>query len=79
MGLILFGDALFWGLTLGFFGKVLLGATVINVHAHIIRERKIDMDVLKEMKRERVFGITAVLLIVIGYTLELSYFNYLPF
>jgi hypothetical protein len=79
MGFELFGDALFWGLTLGFFGKVILGATVINVHAHIIKERKIDMDVLKEMKRERVFGIIAVLLITAGYTLELSYFNYLPF
>ena len=79
MGVALFTDTLFWGLTLGFFGKVILGATVINVHAHIIKERKIDMDVLREMKRERFLGITAVFLIIIGYVLELSYFNYLSF
>ncbi len=79
MGIDLFSDALFWGLTLSFFGKVILGATVINVHAHIIKERRIDMDVLKEMKRERALGIFAVFLILLGYFLELSYFNYLPF
>ena len=79
MGLDLLTDTLFWALTLGFFGKILLGATVINVHAHIIKERKIDQDVLKEMHRERKLGILAVLLILAGYILELIYFNYLFF
>jgi len=79
MGLDLLTDTLFLGLTLGVFGKVLLGVTVINVHAHIVHERKIDMDVLKEMRRERKLGILAVILILAGYVMELSYFSYLPF
>ena len=78
MGFLIFTDLLFSGLTLSFAGKVLLGATVINVHAHIIKEHKIDGDVIKEMRRERKLGIFAVILIVAGYILELSHFNYLP-
>lgn len=79
MGLDLLTDALFLGLTLGVLGKVLLGVTVISVHSHIVHERKIDMDVLKEMRRERKLGILAVMLIIAGYTMELFYFNYLSF
>lgn len=79
MGFDLFTEALFWGLTLSFVGKVLLGVTVINVHAHIIKEHRIDMDVLKEMKRERKLGVVAVFLIMVGYLLEISHFGYLPF
>ena len=79
MGIDLFTDALFWGLTLGFLGKIILGATVINVHAHIIKERRIDQDVVDEMHRERRFGIVAVVLILVGYILEMQSFGYMPF
>ena len=79
MGLEFLTDTLFLGITFGVIGKVLLGVTVISVHAHIVQERKIDAGVLKEMRRERKLGIAAVLLIIAGYILELSYFNFLPF
>ncbi|MCH7756774.1 hypothetical protein IIC45_01685 [Patescibacteria group bacterium] len=72
-------DLLFWGITFGFVGKVLLGITVIRVHARIVKEQHIDEAVLKEMKSERLLAIGAVILIIIGYLFEITYFEYLPF
>lgn len=71
-------DLLFWGITLGFLGKVLLGITVIRVHGRIIREHHIDEIVLKEMRSEKLLAIAAIMLIVIGYFLEITYFEFLP-
>jgi len=77
MSLPILTDLLFLSLTFGYAGKALLGVTVINVHAHIIREHKIDVDVLTYMRKERVYGITGVLFITIGYVLELVFHGYL--
>ena len=71
-------DILFLGLTIGIIGKVLLGVSVINVHAHIIKEHHIDGEVIWAMKRERWIAIFGVMLIVTGYFLELSFYGYLP-
>ena len=54
MGLAIFADILFWSLTFTFVGKVLLGVTVINVHAHIIREHKIDQIAVVDDERRPV-------------------------
>ena len=72
-------NLLFWGLSIGVLGKVLLGITVINVHSHIVKEHRIDMDVLTAMKKEKVFAVTGVFLMVLGYILEVTHFGYLPF
>lgn len=58
------------GLTLDTLGKVLLGVTVLMVHGHVSKEHKIDADVLRAMKREKVLGILAILLVVAGYILQ---------
>ena len=73
----IFTEFLFLGLTLGFLGKILLGITVIRVHSHIVSERRIDLSVLKHMKRERVLGILGVIFMVIGYIFELLHHGYL--
>jgi len=70
---------LFWGLTLGILGKLLLGTTVIMVHTKITREKRIDGLVLMEMKREQMFAIFGIILMITGYILELAYFGFLPF
>lgn len=77
MGLQIFADLLFLSLTFSYAGKALLGITVINVHAHIIKEHRIDRDVLTYMKKERVLGITGVIFLTIGYVLELTLLGYL--
>lgn len=61
------------GLTLDTLGKVILGITVLMVHWRILEERKIDIDVLRAMRREQILGILAILLIIIGYILQLLY------
>jgi len=61
----------FIGFTLDTLGEILLGVTVLKVHFHVIKEHKIDTDVLKEMRLEQVLGILAVILIIVGYLLQL--------
>lgn len=58
------------GLTLDTLGKILLGITVLLVHKHIYRERRIDADVLRTMKKEQALSIFSILLIIIGYILQ---------
>lgn len=66
---------LFWGLTLGVIGKVLLGITVIMVHSKITREKRIDGIVLMEMRREQFVAFLGLALIIGGYILELIHFG----
>ena len=72
-------DLLFWGLTLGVVGKVLLGTTVILVHLKIVKEQKIDSMVIKEMRHERNLAFAAIILIVLGYILEIVFYGFIPF
>lgn len=65
-------DQLFWGITLATMGKVLLGITVMMVHAKMVAENGIDGVVLKEIRREKNVAILGVLLIIVGYLLEIT-------
>ncbi|MAZ67694.1 hypothetical protein CL652_02920 [bacterium] len=67
---------LFWGLTLSFLGKALLGVAVIMVHRKITREKRIDGIVLMEMHREQMMAIFAIALMFVGYLLELAHFGF---
>lgn len=69
---------LFWGLTLGTVGKILLGIAVVFVHWRVVKEHRIDARVLTEMRRERNVALLAIALITIGYLLEIAHFGYLP-
>ena len=70
---------LLWSLTIGTVGKVLLGVTVLRVHSRITKEHKIDGQVLSEMKHEKWAGIIGILLMVIGYLLEMVFYLGGPF
>ena len=72
-------DLLFFGITIGFIGKVLLGITVIRVHAHIVHERHIDKKVITAMRKEKVFALAGVLFMIIGYLLEIMHYEYIVF
>jgi len=61
------------GLTIDTLGEILLGITVLMVHHHVIKEHHIDMDVLRSMKRERIFGVLGIVLIIIGYILQVLF------
>lgn len=64
-------DLLFYGITFSFIGKVLLGASVILVHSKIAHDKKIDLMVLSEMRREKYIAALSILLIILGYILEI--------
>lgn len=66
---------LYIALTLGTFGKILLGFAVVRVHMHMAREHKIDDDVIASIKRERFVSIAAILLILIGYFMEMWFYS----
>jgi hypothetical protein len=69
---------LFWGLTFGFLGKVLLAISVIMVHSKIVHEHKIDGAVIKEMRHEKNLAIGAIILVLLGYLMEVSFFGFIP-
>lgn len=66
---------LLWGLTVGTVGKLILGIAVLRVHAGILREHHIDDIVLHAIKRERYVTLVGLLLIVIGYVLEVFFYS----
>ncbi len=61
------------GFVLTTMGEVLLGAMVLIIHWHILKEHKIDADVLKQMKQEQFLGAFAIASIVIGFFLQVFY------
>lgn len=61
------------GLILDTLGKLLLGITVLMVHWHVFKEHKIDVDVLRIMKWERIFGVLGILFIIGGSILMAIY------
>ncbi len=65
------------GLTLSFLGKVLLGVSVILVHGKITHEKRIDGIVLMEMRREQVLAIFGVIMMIVGYLLEVAHFGFI--
>lgn len=59
------------GITIGTVGKLLIAWTAIAVHRRIHLEHKIDKRVFKEMVHERKVAIIGVVLIVVGWGLEI--------
>lgn len=60
------------GFVLTTIGEILLGTMVLIIHWHILKEHKIDVDVLKQMKQEQFLGVFAVASIVTGFFLQVS-------
>ena len=72
-------NILFWGLTIGTIGKVLLGVGVIIAHSSLVKERKIDLAVLRGYRIEHTITVIGLLLIVLGYLMEVYFYGYTPF
>lgn len=60
------------GFVLDFAGKLLLSITVILVHRRMVREHRMDNKVIVEMRREQGLGILAIVLMLVGFFLELT-------
>jgi UPF0716 family protein affecting phage T7 exclusion len=64
-------NLLFLGMTLSVIGKGMLGLAIIWVHVTMATERSIDEHVVKAFRRETYITVAALLLIAIGYVLEI--------
>lgn len=61
------------GYFINILGEIMVGFTAIMVHHRVWKEHKIDEKVFVEMKREQYVGIVGIVLIVIGFVLQLPY------
>jgi hypothetical protein len=64
-------DIEFIGFTIYVIGEVMVAYTAIMVHYRFWREHKIDEAVFSIMKRERRVAVLGVILIIIGYFLQI--------
>lgn len=71
-------NLLFWGLTIGMIGKLLLAAGVIIAHTELAHERRIDNEVLKSFRLEMWLTVVGILLIVFGYAMEIYFYGFTP-
>ena len=58
-------------LTFEFVGTVLIAYAALRVHFRFLSEHKVDEKVFNSMKRELRFGILGVVLIAVGYVLQI--------
>ncbi|MEM9336286.1 MAG: hypothetical protein AAGA35_00320 [Patescibacteria group bacterium] len=72
-------NLLFWGLTISVIGKVLLAIGVLWAHRELAIEGKIDKEVIRSFTLERWLTIIGLLLIVLGYAMEIYFYGFTPF
>ena len=71
-------NLLFWALTIGVIGKVLLAAGVLMAHSSLAQEHKIDEMVLRTFRKEQIITLVGITLIIIGYFMEIFFYGYTP-
>jgi len=68
-------NILFWGLTLGVAGKILVVLAVLHMHHSLVKEQRIDRGVILTYKQERVLTFLGLILIAVGYILEIMFYS----
>lgn len=61
------------GFTIETLGKIVIAYTALRVHYRFRKERKIDIRVFMTMRREQLIGIIGIILIIIGYALQVPF------
>jgi len=59
-------------LTLDTLGTILIAYTALRVHSRVSNDHKIDAKVVLEMRKEKLLGFLGILLIVVGYIIQLT-------
>ena len=59
------------GFTIKFIGEILLAVSVYVVHNRVAKEKRIDKHIVKQIHKEKYITLVALVLIVVGYLLEL--------
>ena len=60
-----------YGFALDVIGKLLVAYTAIAVHHRFLKEHKVDAALFKVMRKEQIIGLIGVVLIIIGFFLQL--------
>jgi len=68
-------NLLFWGMTLGVIGKVLVAIGILKVHYVMAMEKCIDEIVIRSFRFEKILTYAGILLIVTGYALEIHFYS----
>lgn len=58
------------GLSLGTLGKILVVLAVLHMHHSLIVEHRVDKVVILSYQQERIITVVGLLLIIIGFILE---------
>ena len=58
-------------LSFTFVGDLIIACVVLSVHRHVAAERRIDSAVVRYMKKEQVFVVFGIILVAIGFVIEL--------
>jgi hypothetical protein len=71
-------NLLFWALTVGVVGKTLLAAGVIIAHTELAHEKRINQEVLNGFKLELWLTVVGIILILLGYSMEVYFYGLTP-
>jgi hypothetical protein len=69
-------NLLFWGITLGTLGKVMVAIAVIFAHHKLAEERKVDKKVIQSFQNEKIVTILGLILILLGYAMEVYFYGF---
>ncbi len=64
-------DLYFWSIIFEYTATVFIGLSVLRVHMHLGREKKIDKAVIQDIKSERVHTILGLVMITLGFILKI--------
>jgi hypothetical protein len=69
-------NLLFWGLTIGVLGKMMLGIGVLIAHSKLVHEQTINYLVLQSYRTEHLLTLAGLVLIMVGYGMELYFYDF---
>jgi hypothetical protein len=69
---------LFWGITIGVIGKILIAIGILRVHFVMALEQRIDTKVIQSFRFEKILTLVGIALIIVGYILELYFYGLTP-
>lgn len=69
---------LFWGLTVGTIGKIMVAIGILRVHNIMAQEQKIDDRVIRSFSVEKTVTALGVVFILLGYILEVYFYGLTP-
>ena len=59
-------------LTLDIAGKIMVAYAAMQVHRRFWKEHRVDERVFKAMKREQIIGIFGIILMIVGFIIQVS-------